>query len=267
MPKPTKYERVIEKIFTDRFDGEVYGFDFPRNAINEATDALNLKRISNVGDVIYTYKARRYLPQSIQDTAAAGRTWVVRTVGTSQYRFDQVENGSFAVDSTLAATLVPDSTPALIQMYRQSDEQSLLATVRYNRLIDIFTRLSCFSVQNHLRTNLAGTGQIEVDELYVGIDRVGAHYVLPIEVKSASDMLGYNQIANMFELCSQRFPDLIARPMGAQFIDSETIALMEFQQRPLSIEIDKAEERHYRLVPADELPREVVEEYGRRAIE
>ena len=267
MPKPTKYDRIIEKIFTDRYGGEEHGFDFPRSDINAAATALGLSPISNVGDVIYTFRSRRALPQSIRDSASPDHAWVIRTTGTGQYRFDQVENDSYGVNASLAAIRVPDSTPALIQMYRQSDEQALLATVRYNRLIDIFTRLSCFSVQNHLRTSLDGAGQIEVDELYVGIDRHGAHYVLPVEVKSASDTLGYNQVNNMFELCEQRFPQLVPRPLGAQFLDEETIALLEFQQRPNSIEIDIAEERHYRLVPADELPRKVIEEYGRRAVE
>ena len=49
----------------------------------------------------------------------------------------------------------PDSTPGVIS-YALSDEQSLLATVRYNRLIDVFTGLTCYSLQNHLRTSQTG---------------------------------------------------------------------------------------------------------------
>jgi len=30
-------------------------------------------------------------------------------------------------------------------------------------------------------------------------------------------------------MCSSKFPDLICRPVGAQFIDDRTIALFEFE--------------------------------------
>jgi hypothetical protein len=54
----------------------------------------------------------------------------------------------------LAETKVPDSTPGLISLYALNDEQALLARLRYNRLIDIFTGISCYSLQSHLRTAL-----------------------------------------------------------------------------------------------------------------
>lgn len=50
-----------------------------------------------------------------------------------------------------------------------SDEQALLAKVRYSRLVDIFLGIAAYSLQNHLRTSVVGIGQIEMDELYVGI--------------------------------------------------------------------------------------------------
>ena len=267
MPGPTKYEQIIERIFFDRFDGAANGFEFPRSALNDAADALNLSRVSNVADVLYTFRSRKELPGSIRETAEPGREWIIGTTATGQYRFDQVENVSFNVSRQLAAISIPDSTPALIQLYRQSDEQALLAILRYNRLIDIFTHLSCFSVQSHLRTSLPGAGQIEVDELYVGIDRHGTHFVIPVEVKSATDMVGYYQVRNMFDLCAERFPHLVPRPLGAQFIDDELIALFEFQRRPAGVEIDVVEERHYRLVPAEELPPEVIARHGQRPTE
>jgi len=41
-------------------------------------------------------------------------------------------------------------------MYALGDEQALLAKLRYNRLLDIFTGVVCYSLQNHLRTNVPG---------------------------------------------------------------------------------------------------------------
>jgi hypothetical protein len=45
--------------------------------------------------------------------------------------------------------------------------------MRYNRLLDIFTGVACYSLQNHLRTTVPDVGQVETDELYVGVDKNG----------------------------------------------------------------------------------------------
>ena len=83
-----------------------------------------------------------------------------------------------------------DSTPELIRAYALDDEQALLAIVRYNRLIDTFLGLTTFSLQNHLRTTVKGVGQIEIDELYIGLDKRGCHYVIPVQAKGGSDQIG-----------------------------------------------------------------------------
>ena len=54
-----------------------------------------------------------------------------------------------------------------------SDEQALLAKIRYNRLLDVFLGISAYSLQNHLRTTVLHIGQIEIDELYIGLDKHG----------------------------------------------------------------------------------------------
>jgi hypothetical protein len=61
-----------------------------------------------------------------------------------------------------------------------NDEQALLARLRYNRMVDIFTGLTCYSLQSHLRTTLRDGSQVETDEIYIGLDKRGVHYVLPV---------------------------------------------------------------------------------------
>ncbi|HLI09294.1 MAG TPA: hypothetical protein VKV40_22220 [Ktedonobacteraceae bacterium] len=63
----------------------------------------------------------------------------------------------------MAETKIPDSTPGLIAMYALGDEQALLAKLRYNRLIDIFTEVTCYSLQSHLRTTVPSIGQVETN--------------------------------------------------------------------------------------------------------
>ena len=263
MPRITKYDRIISKVFANHDDGGA-SFTFPRDAIVDAAHELGERPPKNLGDVIYTYRSRRDLPEDIQQRAETGREWIIRSVGTSQYQFAQVRWGGALPSPDLSETRIPDSTPALIEKYRQSDEQALLAIIRYNRLIDVFTRLSCFSVQSHLRTSLTDIGQVEIDELYVGIDRRGAHYVLPIEVKSQTDRLGVAQVSNLFALAEQKFPALIARPIGAQFVRDDLIALFEFERGLSDLDLSVAAEKHYRLVPAEEIPDDLIQQYARR---
>ena len=78
---------------------------------------------------------------------------------------------------------LPDATPASSPSTRLSDEQALLARVRYNRLLDVFTGLACYPLQSHLRTSITipsaidgtpSSSQVETDDLYVGLDEHGA---------------------------------------------------------------------------------------------
>jgi hypothetical protein len=145
----------------------------------------------------------------------------------------------------LAETKIPDATPGIIDMYALSDEQALLAKVRYNRLVDVFLGITCYSLQNHLRTTVPGLGQVETDEVYIGIDKRGAQYVIPVQAKGGSDKLSTVQIGQDFALCDHRFPELVALPVAAQFMGDDTIVLFAFELQKGHPAV--CAERHYRL--------------------
>jgi hypothetical protein len=138
----------------------------------------------------------------------------------------------------------------------------LLAKIRYNRLIDIFTGVTCYSLQNHLRTTLIELGQVETDEIYVGIDKQGVHYVFPVQAKSGTDKIGVVQIEQDFAVCAEKFPNAIGRPIAAQFTDDDTIALFEFVLTEEGVRVFL--EKHYRLVSPDNLSDKEIEEYRQR---
>lgn len=152
----------------------------------------------------------------------------------------------------MAATKIPDSTPELVGAYALDDEQALLAIVRYNRLIDIFLSLTTYSLQNHLRTFVRGIGQMEVDELYVGLDSRGGHYVVPVQAKGGKDRNSMVQTQQDIAACAEKFPDLRCRPVSVQFLPDRAVAMFEFAK--VDGEVKVVRERHYRLVPIDEIP-------------
>lgn len=148
-------------------------------------------------------------------------------------------------------------------MYALGDEQALLAKLRYNRLIDIFTGVACYSLQNHLRTTVPHIGQVETDEIYIGLDRRGAHYVFPVQAKGGKDKLGIVQIEQDFALCAHKFPSIICRPIAAQMIENDLIALFEFEKGEQGIAISL--EKHYRLVPSSDISTTDLETYQSRS--
>lgn len=240
------YERIIERVFAERFhrgDSEIL---FDRDDIIRVAQELGIGRPKNVGDVVYAFRYRQPLPKSVRARAPRGREWVIRPAGPSQYKFCAVRMAWVSPAAKYAETKVPDSTPGVISRYALSDEQALLAKLRYNRLIDIFTGVTCYSLQNHLRTAVRSLGQVETDELYVGIDKRGAQYVIPVQAKGGRDSISIVQIEQDMAVCKEKFPDLICRPVGAQFMRSDLIALFEFEDS--GDELRVSSEKHYRLV-------------------
>lgn len=231
----------------------------------DAGNRLKIKLPKNLGDVIYTFRYRKDLPESIREKAPQDMEWAIRPAGSAQYVFEATPMANIVPNQKLTETKIPDSTPGVIDKYALSDEQALLAKIRYNRLIDIFTGVACYSLQNHLRTAVAEMGQVETDEIYIGIDSRGAHYVFPVQAKGGNDKLGVVQIEQDIAVCANKFPDLICKPLAAQFIESNLIALFEFEQQNSSIKI--VTEKHYRLVPSEELSFEELQKYSQRSFE
>ena len=71
---------------------------------------------------------------------------------------------------------------------------------------------------------------METGGIYVGVDKSGSHYVIPVQAKGSNDKLNGIQIEQDIALCSDKLPDLICRPIGAQIIRDNVIALMEFEE-------------------------------------
>jgi hypothetical protein len=161
----------------------------------------------------------------------------------------------------LLAIKIPDATPEIIRVNAQGDEQALLAIIRYNRLVDIFLGIASFSLQNHLRTTVKNLGQIEIDEVYVGVDKHGKQYIIPIQAKGGKDQHGVVQTDQDIECCKEKFPSLICRPISAQFLFNQLIALFE-----LTIVEDQVlivQEKHYQLTKGDLITRQDLEQYNR----
>lgn len=257
--KSADYDRIIERIFFAHYRAKSPGFDFQRDELESAAATLGVSRPKNLGDVVYTFRYRKALPERVRSTAPRGKEWIIRPSGPSRYRFVLVREWKLTPNPAMAQTKVPAATPGIISKYALSDEQALLAILRYNRLVDTFTGVTCYSLQNHLRTAVPDIGQVETDEIYVGVDRQGSHYVLPVQAKGGRDRLSRVQIEQDIALCAAKFPDLVCRPIAAQFVEDSLIALFEFEQDDDELRIRA--ERHYRLVDPESISTEELRRY------
>ena len=259
-----RYGKIIECIFFSHYKDGMDEVPFKREDIAHCAKKMAITLPKNLGDVIYSFRFRTPLPKSVRAKTPKGKEWIIRQAGTSQYCFVATSLSTVTPNKMMTETKVPDSTPGVIAMYALNDEQALLAKLRYNRLIDIFTGVACYSLQNHLRTTVPGIGQVETDEIYIGVDKRGAHYVFPVQAKGGNDKLSIVQIEQDLALCTRKFSSLLCRPIAAQFMGDDLIALFNFEDSKTGITISS--EKHYRLVPPEDVTSTDLETYQNRPL-
>lgn len=262
MPRaPSRRSRIINAVFSEMHSPGTTSVPFARDDLFAACSKYGIEPLKNMGDgPIYSYRYRSPLPPEIRQTAPQGKEWVILGRGVSEYEFRLVSTSNIVPNPDLLATKLPDATPEIIKRYAYSDEQALLARVRYNRLVDTFFGITAYSLQNHLRTTVESIGQIEIDEIYVGVDRAGRHFIIPVQAKAGTDKIGYAQLYQDLAYCQQEYSTLICRPLSAKFGSDGSIAMLELTIADDAVRI--VHERHYDLVPEESISEEDLRQYA-----
>jgi len=257
--KQNRYSAVLEHVFYQHYQAGMTRVPFSRDELVAAATTLGIVPPKNTGDILYSPRYRTGLPASIIATQPEGMEWIIEGVGKGQYAFKLVKFHRVVPRTDLATISIPDATPELIVKYAQGDEQALLAKVRYNRLVDIFLGLTTYSLQNHLRTTLETGSQIEIDELYIGLDKHGCHYVIPVQAKGGTDQASVVQTAQDLQCCAEKFPGIRCRALSTQFMGDDRIVMFELAIQDDEVKV--VEEKHYKLVPADALDQAAIRSY------
>jgi hypothetical protein len=103
-----------------------------------------------------------------------------------------------------------------------------------------------------MRTTVKGLGQIEIDEVYVGVNRNGQQFVIPVQAKGGSDQLAAVQTGQDIACCQEKYPG----------VPGNVIAMFELTLQRGEVKV--VEERHYRLVPSSEIADEDLQLYSSR---
>jgi hypothetical protein len=260
--KANRYAEIVSAVFRKHYRKGATRLSFERDEFAAAARVKGIELPKNLGDAVYSFKYRVEMPEAIVSTAPEGYEWIIAGAGRSKYEFRLVRPLDISPRRDKIVVKIPDATPEIIGAYAQGDEQALLAKVRYNRLIDVFLGIAASSLQNHLRTTVGGIGQIEIDELYVGVDRNGCQYVVPVQAKGGKDKHGRQQTEQDIACCKEKFPALRCRPVSAQFITRNKIAMFELAEQNGDVKI--VSEEHYELVSAADITAEDLALYSGR---
>lgn len=258
----SRYHALLEKMFFDHYSPGADEVLFNRGELEPAAKKLHIALPKNLGDVPYSVRYRTAMPAKIVATQPAGKEWIIEGVGRARYAFRLAKVSRIAPNPNLVTIKIPEATPEIISAYALTDEQALLAKVRYNRLIDVFLGIAAYSLQSHLRTSVKDIGQIEIDEIYVGVDRAGRQFIVPVQAKGGSDKLSPVQTKQDLAYCAEKFPGLICRAISTQFMEHDLIAILELTVEAGMVKV--VDEEHYRLVPADRISTAELIQYGQR---
>lgn len=186
---------------------------------------LNVK---NLPDIIYSFRARAELPDEI---ARHGHYAIIGR-GKGQYSFVCIPMPNRIVPpSGLKPIKLQNKMPQWTLQYAGSDEQAMLANINENELVAYHLKLrSAFQLQSHLRMGVRNYGQVEIDAIFVGEGRDGAHVGIAIEAKDVSenDRLNVSQVFGVARALDQLFPKIQRRLLGAKPTEDGGLLLCEF---------------------------------------
>ena len=86
---------------------------------------------------------------------------------------------------------------------------------------------------------------------------------MPVQAKGGVDQLSAVQAKQDIACCAEKFPNLICRALSAQFMTKDLIAMFELTQEDDEIKV--VDEKHYRLVPSDQISPSDLKAYSLRS--
>ena len=113
----SKYEQIIEWIFSRNYQtGDVIVI-FNRDELALASAELGFPRIKNLGDIPYSFRFRRELPDKIQAVAPKDAEWIIVGMGIGDYAFRLASPGKIEPQLHYFPIKIPDATPEIVRHY------------------------------------------------------------------------------------------------------------------------------------------------------
>lgn len=246
MAKEAKAERILLRIIEKKAEPSSTEIEFTATDIIKTAAELGLS-YGNPHDLVYYFRRRKGFPESLLErgfnelkTVGKGRFLLVKSTVPPAITFPQ----------DIAITKIPDATPQIVYERCGGNEQALLTRVRYSRLVDCFTGLSCWHLQGHYRTTVEGGFQIEIDEFYLGCNLDGTWFGIPIEAKTKRERggIGRDQVTAMVKFCLESHPDLKCVPLVIKELDDGTILFLQMTTATRPEKVSIVNVRRYEII-------------------
>ena len=76
-----RYAKIIEQIFLSKYKKGKREIVFQRDELVTAAEKLAVTLPKNLGDLIYSFRYRSNLPESVVSRAPKGKEWIIRPAG------------------------------------------------------------------------------------------------------------------------------------------------------------------------------------------
>lgn len=235
-----KYDRIVILLFryiskgytSSNLPAELhFDLDDVRNVMKKAADRNLIDEVvRNVADIKYTYDARRYFPEEVEQCGP--RTWLQNGKGVYILRKTKRRNLiKLPQDLPFKAPKAEpefDQTPPFVASLLGNDEQAVFTRIRNSGLISKFLGFTAWPIQGHHRTTV-NFGQIEVDEVQAGMDG-RERCIVPISGKGGQDHLSWSQALNLNTYGAEKplVDGLEIRSLGLWMDKAQKIWMVEF---------------------------------------
>ena len=81
----TRYAQLLEAVFLQYYQEGATEVTFDRSALIQAAKELSITLPKNLGDILYSFRYRTFLPASIVAKAPQGSEWIIRPAGRARY--------------------------------------------------------------------------------------------------------------------------------------------------------------------------------------
>ena len=184
--------------------------------------------VKNIPDIIYSFRAREDLPEEI----ISGGNVAIIGCGKGAYAFAAIDRPNrISLPKAVSVKKVVDAVPDWARAYMGDDEQGNLTKIASNHLIrDYLSLKDAFRLQSHLRMGVPKYGQVEVDEIYVGITQTNESIIIGVEAKDKSekDLLNVSQLFGTSQALMNIFKNSGKRLIGVKPRADGSICLCEF---------------------------------------
>ena len=106
-----RYNQIMEEVFRRHYTPEAREVTFERESIESVAHDLDIKLPKNLGDLVYSFRYRNELPDSITCCAPEGLEWIILPAGRARYSFVTTARARIIPSTLISDTKVPNATP------------------------------------------------------------------------------------------------------------------------------------------------------------